>query len=56
MDHITCLPYGFYNFSYREIIEFFGEPRHLSIIPLKNFNLIKIVELVINFCLKKFSN
>ena len=39
-----------------EIIESFGGPRYLSTIPLKNFHLFKIVELVINFCLKKISN
>ena len=36
-----------------EIIESSGRPRHLSIIPLKNFHLFKIVELVINFYFKK---
>ena len=40
----------------QEIIEFFGGSRHWSTIPLKNFYLFKIVESVINFCLKKFSN
>ena len=39
-----------------EIIEFSGGPRHLSTILLKNFNLFKIAESVINFCLKIFSN
>ena len=39
-----------------KIIESFGEPHHLSTIPLKNFHLFKIAELVINFCLKKISN
>ena len=42
--------------DYGEIIESSGEPRHLSIIPLKKFYLFKIAELVINFCLKFFSN
>ena len=39
-----------------EIIESSGGPCHLSIILLKNFNLFKIAESVINFCLKNFSN
>ena len=39
-----------------EIIESFSGPHHLSTILLKNFNLFKIVESVINFCLKKNSN
>ena len=39
-----------------EIIEFFGGTRHLSTILLKNFHLFKIVESVINFCLKKIYN
>ena len=39
-----------------EIIESSGGPRHLSTIPLKNFNLFKIAESVFNFCLKNFSN
>ena len=39
-----------------EIIDSFDGSRHLSTIPLKNFYLFKIVESVINFCLKKFSN
>ena len=39
-----------------EIIDNYGESRHLSIILLKNFNLFKIIELVINFCLSFFSN
>ena len=42
--------------SIGEIIESSGEPRHLSIIPLKNFHLFKIAKSVINFCLKKISN
>ena len=33
----------------REIIESSGGPHHLSTIPLKNFHLFKITELVINF-------
>ena len=45
-----------YTFVWREIIEFSGALRHLSIISLKNFYLFKIIESVINFCLKKFSN
>ena len=40
----------------REIIESSGGLRHLSIILLKNFNLFKIAESVINFYLKKFSS
>ena len=40
-----------------EIIEFSDGPRHLSTIPfINNFHLFKIAELVINFCLKNFSN
>ena len=39
-----------------EIIEFSGVPRHLSTIPIKDFHLFKIAELVINFYLEKFSN
>ena len=39
-----------------EIMEPSDGPRHLSTISLKNFHLFKITELVINFCLKKFSN
>ena len=39
-----------------EIIESSSGSRHLSTIPLKNFNLFKIVGSVINFCLKKNSN
>ena len=37
-----------------EIIESSSEPRHLFIIPLKNFHLFKIAESIINFCLKNF--
>ena len=37
-----------------EIIESSDRSRHLSTIPLKNFNLFKIDESLINFCLKKF--
>ena len=37
-----------------EIIESSGRPRHLSIVPLKNFHLFKIAKSVINFYLKKF--
>ena len=36
-----------------EIIESSGGPRHLSTIPLKNFHLFRIAELIINLCLKK---
>ena len=39
-----------------EIIEPSDGPRYFSTISLKNFHLFKIAELVINFCLKKFSN
>ena len=39
-----------------EIIESSGRPCHLFTIPLKNFHLFKIAELVINFRLKKISN
>ena len=39
-----------------EIIKSSSGPCHLFTIPLKNFNLFKIAELVINFCLKKISN
>ena len=39
-----------------EIIEYSDGSRHLSTIPLKNFQLFKIAESVINFCLKKISN
>ena len=39
-----------------EIIESSNGPRHLSIIPLKNFHLFKIAESIINLCLKKISN
>ena len=39
-----------------EIILFLCKSRHLSIIPLKVFYLIKITELVINFYLKKISD
>ena len=42
--------------EFREIIESSGGPCHLSTIPLKNFHLFKIVESVINFYLKFFSN
>ena len=42
--------------GYGEIIESSGDPRHLSIIPLKKFYLFKIAELIIIFCLKKISN
>ena len=42
--------------DYGKIIESSSEPRHLSIIPLKKFYFFKIAELVINFCLKFFSN
>ena len=34
----------------------FGEPHHLSTILLKNFQLSKIAESIINFNLKKNSN
>ena len=40
----------------REIIDSSSGPRHLSTILLKNFDLFKIAESVINFCLKFFSN
>ena len=40
----------------REIIECSDRPHHLSIIPLKNFHLFKIAELIINFYFKKNSN
>ena len=40
----------------REIIEPSGGPLHLFTIPQKNFHLFKIIELIINFCLKIFSN
>ena len=33
-----------------------GKPHHLSTIPLKDFHLFKIAELVISFCFKNFSN
>ena len=33
-----------------------GKPRYLSTIPLKDFHLFKIVESIISFCLKKFSD
>ena len=36
-----------------EIIECSDRPHHLSTIPLKNFHLFKIAELIINFYLKK---
>ena len=39
----------------REIKESFGGTPHLSIIPLKNFHMFKIVVSVINFYLKKIS-
>ena len=39
-----------------EIIQSSGGPRYLSTIPLKDSYLFKIVESVISFCLKKFSN
>ena len=39
-----------------EIIESSDGSYHLSTIPLKNFQLFKIAELVINLCLKNFSN
>ena len=38
------------------IIESFSGLRHLSTILLKDFNLFKIVESIINFCLKIFFN
>ena len=51
--HLSLLPSLFSLSLSGEIIESFGEPRHLSTIPLKNFHLFKIAELVINFCFKK---
>ena len=39
-----------------EIIQSSGGQCHLSTIPLKDPHLFKIVESVISFCLKKFSN
>ena len=39
-----------------EIIQYSDRPRHLLTIPLKDHNLFKIAELLINFRLKKFSN
>ena len=40
----------------REIIKYSDGPCYLSIISLKYFYLFKIIESVINLCLKKFSN
>ena len=39
-----------------QTIQSFSRPRHLSTIPLKNFHLFKIVELVISFYFKNFFN
>ena len=47
---------NYYADKIREMIESSGGPRYLSIILLKNFNLFKIAESVINFYLKKISN
>jgi len=44
----------FYMGNVGEIIESSSEPRYLSTVALKNFNLFKIAVLVINFCLKNF--
>ena len=43
-------------FTKREIIQSYGESRHLSTIPLKDFHLFKIIESVIGFYFKKISN
>ena len=39
-----------------EIIQYSDRSRHLLTIPLKDHHLFKIVESLINFRLKKFSN
>ena len=39
-----------------KIIKFSGGPHYLSTILLKYFYLFKIIESIINFYLKKFSN
>ena len=42
--------------KFGEIIQSSNRPRHMFIIPLKDFHLFKIAESVISFYLKKISN
>ena len=39
-----------------EIIEYFGGPRYLFTVSLKNFHLFKIIDSIINFYLNFFLN